>query len=168
MNYNWNIKQWITMYLAGQSRKPKRIGILTALLANIKQSTGSATTLYVEFVEFMQYCRLRTRYNVQQGSLEALLNKLFDATNNRIYLVTAADTFVTNYGQVVGDDIPVIYGKLGGEARPTIYGYISADYANNYDGYIYVPSELAAREAEIKKWVDSNIFLGKTYKINYF
>lgn len=156
------------MVLSHRLRQPKRTGILVALVANIKQATGSANTLYNQFTELRNYAALRTRYNCQQGSLQALLNKLFDPSLNRIYLVTAADTLVTNYGSITGDDHTTIYGKTHGETVPVIYGYTAADYNLLFDGYVYCPVALMPREAEIRKWVDFNIFLGKTYTVKYF
>ena len=170
MNYEWNIRSWVRQELPGLKRHAKRTSIIVALLANIKQATGTAETLYKQFTDFMEYCRLRTRYNCQQGSLQALLNKVFDPDYKRIYLVTSSDVLVTTYGRLQGDSdaIPITYGKLAGEAIPTTYGYLAADYVNAFDGAVHVPVELQPREAEIKKWIDLNIFLSKTYKIYYF
>lgn len=168
MNYNWNILTWINNMLPVRLQKPNRIGIIATLIANIKQSTGTDNTLYNQFVEFMLYCRLRTRYNIQQGSLQALLNKIFDPSLNRIYLVTTSDIIVTPYGQDAEENTEVVYGKEAGDSFETAYAYTDEDYENAYDGYVYIPAELEPKEAEIRTWIDYNIFLSKRYRINYF
>ena len=161
------------MQLPWLHRKPKREAILTGLLAGVKRSDvgeepDSDKSLYRQFIDFMLYVNLRVRYNSQQKSLTALLNKVFDASLKRIYLVTSSDIIEHLYGKHSGEMVVTIYGKKGGESGAAIYGHRAPEFNNVFDGYVYVPYDLVEQEAEIKSWVNYNLFLGQSYKIIYF
>lgn len=157
------------MYLRSADRMPNRIGILTVLVAPIKNSSAVDNTLYNALLKFMEFCLLRVQYNSQQASLQALLNRLFDAEFNRIRLITASDVITVKYGRVSvdADNVTSLYGKLASEGDDANYGYINPDFATAFSGYVEVPSALMPSEAVIKKWIDYNIWLDKTYKIIY-
>lgn len=168
--YDWDIVKWLNMYLPALLRAPKRMGILAAILGPLKQTiSNSEGTLWLQFADFREFVNLRTRYSIQQASLQALLNKLFDPDLKRIYLVTETDILSINYGRVDGDtdSIPNVYGTLG-NTEPAAYGVVAADAEAEFNGYVHVPIGLQTREAEIKAWVDYYIYLSRTYKIIYF
>lgn len=161
------------MQLPWLLRKPVREAILTSLLAGIKRSDvgeepDSDKSLYKQFTDFMLFVNTRVRYNSQQKSLTALLNKLFDTSLKRIYLVTSSDIIEVIYGKYGGEMIDTIYGKREGESAAAIYGHRAPEFENVFDGYVYVPDGLQDRESEIKAWVNYNLFLGQSYKIIYY
>lgn len=168
MNYSFSIPKLLDN-MGVLYRMAKRKLILTALLSGIKRTTVNSTltpgdvdtSLHIQFADFRQFVLLRTSYNSQQIKLKGLLNRLFDPTLKRIQVVTLSDVVRTSYMQ-------------GGDVAPgseVVYFNTGKYYSGGgvlLSGQINVPIELAAKEAEIKAWVDYYIFYDKNYTITYF
>jgi hypothetical protein len=129
-------------------------------------------TIHASFITFKNDVLFRSSYNSQQGSLTALLNKVFadDIGLDRITIVTVSE-FKSKYYAPLGSDSsdlkPALYAGLGTESGDPIYVGFATEY-NNIDFIVYAPTEVEAREAEIKAWVNYYKFAGKQFKIIYF
>jgi hypothetical protein len=165
MNYSFDVSKWLKLVLPACYRKTRLIAFFEALLCPLQ-------SLHTSFVKFKNDILFRTSYNSQQGSLIALLNKVFadDIHAKRFTILTVSELKRKYFAPVSTDNSdlePDLYVGLGTESREPIYVGLAYEYDNIYF-LVYAPSEVIGRETEIKAWVNYYKFAGKSFKIIYF
>lgn len=157
--YSWDIRLFAETYLNSVIRKAKHIALLYAL-------TKPMELLYDDFLAFKTNTDLLVRYSGQTKSLEVLLNNIFDAEEERIYIITDGDglalftyyraektSFYSQYRDEVGYTPKYTYAR-------------SEDVTLTNDFTVHVPTAIAsAKTIEINSWVNRYKIAGKRHTI---
>lgn len=152
MNYEWNIAGWLPRQLSLTSEQLQ--AWLRALLQPVQE-------LHQLFILKNVDLDFRTRYNSQQGSMRALLNKLFDPTLNRIKVYTNTDTDPVDFVYFKAEPEPVEFDYYKSEAIvPRDYVYFKSEYDARRGFTVEIPAALVPDQDAIAAWVNFLRFQG--------
>lgn len=166
MNYAFDIEKWLNLVLSYFYRKTNIIKFLKALL------TGVQTT-HTNFIAYRAEILFKASYSCQQKSLAALLNKIFAADlGGELFSLQTTSDIKPKYYHPLGSDgsalTDPLYAGLGSELNTQpLYAGFGSEYNESISFIVYAPSGCAAREAEIKSWVNYYRFESKDFKIIY-
>ena len=157
--YDLNIFKQIKRELPFLQRKPKRAAFLRDLLSRMQTVRDDFFNVYrPDVVE-------RAKYNSQTIVLEYILNKKFDPTLKRIYIVNFLTILRYVYIYKKSENKPTyIYKKS--EAKP-LYLFKGSEYAIDFDFIVHCPVTLAGQDKQVRAEIDKYKVAGVNYTVIY-
>lgn len=138
MNYTWNFRLFVEVYLSFVMRQSRNVALLYSLLK-------PAETIFTTFNTFRGKTNNTLLYNGQTASLQHALNNLYDATLRRIIVVTDGDRLTDRFTYNRSETGPLWTTHNRGEDEVPIYSYNRGeDITNIYDFYVLVPASTSS------------------------
>lgn len=152
------IKQ-IRRLLPITKRKIKRISWIRDLLEPLQTLKDQIFNVYrPDVVE-------RAKYNSQTIVLEYILNKKFDATLKRIYIVNFLTVLIYQYFYKKSENKPNYFYKKS-EGKP-FYLYKGSEYAIDFDFIVHCPVGLAGQDKQVRAEIEKYKVVGVNYTVIY-
>lgn len=157
--YDLTFLKQIRRLLPVRKRKIKRISWIRDLLEPLQTLKDQIFNVYrPDVVE-------RAKYSSITIVLEYILNKKFDATLKRIYIVNFLTILIYQYFYKKSESKPNYFYKKS-EGKP-FYIYKGTEYTIDFDFIVHCPVTLAGQDKQVRAEIDKYKVAGVNYTVIY-